>query len=55
MVVIQVNSDQRKSIVHKLIKLRIKEQDLENRKFYQVSCIKIYPLRIRLKGTVKEK
>ena len=31
-----VNTDQRKAIVHKLIKLKIKEQDLENRKFFQV-------------------
>ena len=31
-----VNTDQRKAIVHKLIKLKIKEQDLENRRFYQV-------------------
>lgn len=31
----EVNSEERKTIVHKLIKLRIKEQDLENRKYYQ--------------------
>eukprot|EP00088_Acartia_fossae_P003305 TRINITY_DN11380_c1_g1_i7.p1 TRINITY_DN11380_c1_g1~~TRINITY_DN11380_c1_g1_i7.p1 ORF type:complete len:422 (-),score=39.57 TRINITY_DN11380_c1_g1_i7:16-1281(-) len=31
----EVNTDQRKAIVHKLIKLKIKEQDLENRRFYQ--------------------
>jgi len=31
----EVNSDQRKEIVHRLIRLRIKEQDLQNRKYYQ--------------------
>lgn len=31
----EVSSDLRRDVVHKLIRLRIKEQDLENRKFYQ--------------------
>ena len=32
----EVSSQARKDLVHKLIRLRIKKEDLENRKFFQV-------------------
>ena len=37
-----VSSQARKDLVHKLIRLRIKKDDLENRKFFQVSYILFY-------------
>ena len=39
----EVSSQARKDLVHKLIRLRIKKEDLENRKYFQVVRILCFP------------